>query len=108
MFCGLAGIITRSKLLSGGAAVLAFGALSREATADTLPDADAAYLRLLIAAELLAIDFYGQATRAAFFRRPLSGHLKQALADEQQHYASLSQLLTETGGIPLGAGDVDF
>ena len=31
---------------------------------DTIPDADLAYARLLVGAELLAADFYGQAIAA--------------------------------------------
>jgi len=38
----------------------------------------------------------------------MSGYLREAAAAEKQHYASLSQLLTAAGGVPLTADDVDF
>src|SRR4051794_4018621 len=101
--------ISRGRLLAalaaGGAAA---GALTGEAAADALPDADAAYVRLLIAAELLAVDFYAQASASRLFRRPVAAHLRQALADERLHYGSLSQVLAAAGGSPLAAADVDF
>ena len=57
--------MSRSKFLLGGGALLAsasgLGALAPAAFADGVPAGDLAYLRLLIASELLAVDFYGQA-----------------------------------------------
>ncbi len=61
--------VSRAALLKrgavGGGALLVsasgFSALRRIASADTPPDGDLAYLRLLVAAELLALDFQTQA-----------------------------------------------
>jgi len=40
------------------------GSLAGRAEADVIPDSDLAYARLLVAAELLAADFYGRAIAA--------------------------------------------
>ena len=37
------------------------GSLVDSAAADTIPDSDLAYARLLVGAELLALDFYARA-----------------------------------------------
>src|SRR2546425_11631209 len=62
--------MSRAEILSHGAragVALTVGgsllaALTADAAAETLPDADLVYVRVLVGAELLAIDFY---TRAA-------------------------------------------
>ena len=65
--------LSRSRFLRRGAGAAALlivsasglGAFAPAAFADTSPAGDLAYLRLLIAAELLAVDFYGQALERA-------------------------------------------
>ena len=104
--------VSRSKFLLGGGALLAsasgLGALAPPAFADAVPDGDLAYLRLLIASELLAVDFYGQATEAGALRRPASVVTHRIKADESAHYALLAALMTADGQTPAAAGDIDF
>ncbi|HZT92185.1 MAG TPA: ferritin-like domain-containing protein [Gaiellaceae bacterium] len=73
-------------------------ALARSAA----PDLDLAWLRLLTAAELLAIDFYGRTAATAAIPA------RQLLADERAHYHALAQLLTRAGATPATAADIDF
>jgi hypothetical protein len=93
---------TRARFVAAGAAAGAaavFPALARA----TAPDLDLAWLRLLIAGELLAIDFYDRA------RAKLPAAARQLLADERAHYGSLAELLATQGGGPAAtAGDIDF
>jgi hypothetical protein len=97
--------LSRAQLFSrgvrGGAAILVAGSatafLAGSAAADTIPDADLAYARLLVGAELLASDFY---TRAIASKR-LSGDalkcLKRALFIEKEHYQAVSGILSGAG-----------
>ena len=81
----------------------------REEAAAAPPDGDLAYLRLLIGAELLAIDFHTRALAAkGKLGAELSGTFRRALADERAHYAVLAKLLVDGGQPSTGAGDVDF
>jgi hypothetical protein len=72
------------------------------------PDGDLAYLRLLIGAELLAIDFQARALAAKRRVGGLAPTLRRSLADEKAHYATLARLLESAGQPPARAGDVDF
>jgi hypothetical protein len=104
--------LNRAQLL-GGAAVLvaapAVGALAGAARADTLPDGDLAYLRMLVATELLGADFYAKAAAARPYRGALGRNaLGRAHANEQAHYAALSTLLANAGQLPATAADIDF
>lgn len=82
---------------------------TRADTVVALPDADLAYLRLLIGAELLAIDFHRRGLAA---KRKLGAALtatfRRALADERSHYAALGKSLVDAGQPATGPGDVDF
>ncbi len=70
------------------------------------PDGDLAYLRLLVGAELLAVDFSTQAQAELPSR---AKHVfKRILEDEKRHLDSLSGLLTNAGQVPATADDVDF
>jgi rubrerythrin len=104
--------VSRSKFLLGGGALLAsasgLGAFAPSAFADVVPDGDLAYLRLLIASELLAVDFYGQATGAGVLRRPATAVAHRIRDDESKHYALLAALMTAAGQTPTTAGDIDF
>ena len=62
-------------------------ALADSAAAAPIPDADLAYARLLVGAELLALDFYAQAIAAKQFGGRRLKVLKRALFNEQEHYA---------------------
>ena len=104
--------LTRARLLrSGAAAALAAsgaGALARSAAADAPSDADLAYARLLVAADLLAADFYAQALAAKQFGPPVTKALQHAAFNEQEHYTAVSGVLTAAGQTPATADDIDF
>lgn len=92
--------------LLGGTAVL--GGLAGAASAAPLPVQDLAYARLLVGAELLAGDFYAQALSSAATSGQVTKYLKRAALNEQEHYASVAQILTGSGNTPAQAGDFDF
>jgi Ferritin-like domain len=97
----------------GGAMLVSTSGLSalgfaKEASAATPPDGDLAYLRLLIAAELLALDFHGKALTSRRLRRDAHAVSRRIRADENAHYAQLAELVTAAGGTPATAGDIDF
>jgi hypothetical protein len=84
------------------------GLLAGPATADTIPDADLAYARLLVAAELLASDFYGQAIASKRFSGDALKYLKRANFNEQEHYQAMAGILSGAGQTPAVADDFDF
>ena len=104
--------LSRSRFLRGGGALLVsasgLGAFAPAALADSPPDGDLAYLRLLIAAELLAVDFYGH----AHITGPLYGRgevvVSRIIEDEMEHYTLLAALLTAAGQTPATSADFDF
>ena len=115
--------LTRSDLLSGGvrtgaALLLAAGGLG--AFADTagatppddalgaLPAGDLAYVRLLVASELLAIDFYTHALASRHLDRESADVMRLALANEQAHYTYLAGVMAGSGQVALTAADIDF
>jgi rubrerythrin len=99
---GVAG--SGALLLSGSAASV----LATAARAATIPDSDLAYLRLLVGAELLAVDFQTQALASGKLTPALAAAIKQMLADEKAHYNSLSTLITGAGQVPATADDINF
>jgi ferritin-like protein len=106
--------LTRAELLrhGGGSAAIVFGgsALSfvPPARADTPSDGDLAYARLLVAAELLAIDFYRRALASKKFRPGTTGELRRSLADERKHYRAVAETLRAAGQTAATAADIDF
>jgi len=112
---GRAGL-SRAQLLSTGAkqgaAVLVagstFGAFATTASADPLSDNDLALARMLVGAELLAIDFYQRATTAARFGPVGQKYLGTALGDEIQHNRTVSDILTGAGYTAATASDFEF
>jgi hypothetical protein len=110
------GQLSRAQLFSrgakGGVALLAAGSalgpLAASAAADVFDDNDLSYLRLLIGAELLGMDFYANAVSAKHLGKLGDGHLRQALFNEKQHYQSLATFATGSNVVPLTADDVDF
>jgi len=110
--------LTRSELLSRGARGSALVAVAgsslgllagtADAAAQSLPSSDLAYVRLLVGAELLAGDFYGQAIAAANSTRGVAGYLKRAAFNEQEHYASVAGILSGAGATPAVATDFTF
>jgi rubrerythrin len=81
---------------------------TRLRSAAVIPDADLAYLRLLIGAELLAIDFQTKAVASRKLDAALKVTFRRLLVDERAHYAGLSKLLVDAGQATTGPGDVDF
>jgi Ferritin-like domain len=75
------------------------------ALAGTPSDNDLAWARLLVVAELLAIDFYERSLRS---RQTQPRELRRALADERRHHETVAEFLTAAGQVPPGPGDVDF
>jgi rubrerythrin len=97
----------------GGGALIAsasgLGALAPTAFADAVPAGDLASLRLLIAGELLAVDFYGQATeRPNLLVQQYAARANRIAADEAGHYDLLAALMTAAGQTPATADDIDF
>jgi hypothetical protein len=109
-------VLTRSALLSTGAkrgaALLAAGSAFETfggvAAADPLPDGDLAFARLLVGAELLAIDFYTQAIAAKQFKPVGQKYMAVALQNEQAHYQAVAQILTGASQTPAAAADFTF
>jgi len=101
-------MLTRSTFLRRGSALAlsgpALAILAGPAAADAPPAGDLAYLRLLIAVELLAIDFHTNALAAGAPAKPV----KTMLADENAHYRGLALLMSAAGQNPATAGDIDF
>src|SRR5215469_5327461 len=102
--------LTRADLLRSSAAVAlaggAVGMLAGSASADPVAAGDLAYVRLLVTAELLAVDFYSQAVAASNSSGAVAKHLKRAGFNEQEHYASVSGILSGAGVTPAVAGDI--
>jgi hypothetical protein len=92
-------------LLAGSA----LGGLASPATAATGPsDADLAYARLLVAVELLALDFYEKALGSRRFEVGVLRALRVACADERRHYDASAAILTSANQVPATAADIDF
>ena len=108
--------LTRGAFLSRGARAAAavaaggtaLGGLAASTRADTLPDNDLAYLRLVIASELLAIDFYTRTLAAKKYKASAAATLRRALADEKAHYTAFAKALSAAGQTPATAADIDF
>src|SRR5215470_8670292 len=84
-------LILRGALLLGSGGVLA--ALARPAAAADIPDGDLAYLRLLIAVELLKVDYGDRASAGAALRPPAKGFVRRVVAHDKRHYTGLAALL---------------
>lgn len=108
--------VTRGQLFSrgakGGAGFLLAGSfagsLVDSASADTIPDGDLAYARLLVGAELLALDFYARAIASKRLSAGVLGSLQRARLNEREHYDKVSEILAGAGQTPAVAADFDF
>lgn len=109
--------VSRAELLrrgavGGGALLVSASGLAGfagTASADAPPDADLAYLRLLIAAELLAIDYQTHALASHKLRHDgAAAVIKKMRADENAHYTKLAAELTAAGQTPATSADIDF
>jgi hypothetical protein len=104
-------VLSRAELFRrgvGSGALLAFGALVAPAGAASIPDGDVAYLRLLIAAELLKADFQTRALASGKLGRSPARTMRRMHADDEAHYAGLAVLMKEAAQPPTTAGDIDF
>lgn len=99
------GVKTGAAMLFAGSAA---GALATRAAADTIPDADLAYARLFVAVELLADDLYGRTIASKRFHGAELKYLLRARFNEQEHYRTVSQILSGAGQAPAVASDFDF
>jgi len=105
------GDLLRRGSRSGAALLLAGPALislPAEARADVPSDNDLAYARLLVAAELLAIDFYRRLLGSRRFRSAAARELSRSLADERKHHRAVAAILVAAGETPLSPADIDF
>jgi hypothetical protein len=109
--------VSRGQLISrgakGGAALLLTSSLSGSlvdsaVAADTVPDGDLAYARLLVAAELLGLDFYARAIASKRLSGDPLGSMKRARLNERAHYDTMSEILSGAGQIAAVASDFDF
>jgi len=97
--------------MRGGALLVASGtgvaALAPSARA-AVPDGDLAYLRLLVAVELLTADFATEALASKKLTGRASALVKQALGDDNAHYKGLASVESGAGQPPSVADDIDF
>jgi len=100
--------LLRRGALGGAALAVAGGAFADTASADPISVQDMAYIRLLVGAELLASDFYSQAVAASQATGEAARYLKRAYMNEQEHYQSVSGILTGALVAPAVSGDFDF
>jgi Ferritin-like domain len=103
--------LLRRGAVGGGAVVLstsAVAALAGRAGAATVPDGDLAYLRLLVAAELLEADFQARAIASGKLSRHAAAVIRKMAADEKAHYKRLAQLVAGADQTPATSGDIDF
>jgi Ferritin-like domain len=109
---GNARAFDRGSLLRRGALAVAagagVGAFAGRAAADTIPDGDVAYLRLLLGAELLKADFQTRALATKQLDAPGKALLSRIRADDTAHAAALTALMNDAGQQPTTADDVDF
>jgi Ferritin-like domain len=100
--------MNRQQLLKGGG-TLVLGAAAFPSLATAAPsDGDLANVRLLIATELLKIDFATRALAAGKAGSAATALLRQAKADDTAHYDGLASLFSGAGQVPATAGDIDF
>ena len=95
-------------LSSAGAGALAASAGAATRASGPISDADLALARLAVGAELLAVDFYGQAIDSNLFRGDQLKTLKRILFNEQEHLTAVSGILTGAGQVPSTADDLDI
>jgi hypothetical protein len=100
------GLLVRGALLLGSGGALA--ALAPRADAAGIPDGDLAYLRLLIAVELLKIDYGARAVVGKRLNAPTERLVNRLVLDDKRHYDGLAALMSNAGQTPATGGDVDF
>lgn len=98
------GQLTRTAFLGSALGL----ALAPIALANAPADSDLANARLLVALELLLVDFYGRALAADRLGPAGREALRRAKFNETEHLAAVSGILTGAGQTPAAAGDIDF
>jgi hypothetical protein len=104
--------LTRRQAL--GAAIVAAGGLAlpvasaRAARSATPTEADLAQYRLALGTELLGVEFYRRAQASGRFPAHRVRDFRRALANEQQHLAAVSGLLSAAGQSVPTADDFDI
>ena len=97
---------------AGGGALLLSGSavsmLARSAAAAIISDNDLSYLRVLIGAELLEVDFQTTALASSKPDSASSKLFKDLAGDENAHLRGLSNLMTGAGQVPATADDITF
>ena len=93
--------------VGGGAALLGLGVWAERAAA-AVPDVDLAYLRLLVATELLKADFATQAVASGKLGTPAAAIVRRMHAADDAHYTGLAALMNDAGQPPATAGDINF
>ncbi len=96
--------LTRTGFLAAAVALAA----APSALADAPDDRDLAYARLLVALELLLIDFYDRALEARHDGAAGRDALRRARSNEHEHLASVTGILRGAGQVTTEAGDIDF
>ena len=96
----------------GSAGVMLLGATAspsiQDASAEPLPVSDLAWARLLLGAELLAVDFYTRAIGSAITPVSVRKNLRRARLNEQEHAESVGEILRGAGLVPAEAADFTF
>src|SRR5262249_12786664 len=75
---------------------------------EAVPDGDLAYLRLLVAAELLKADFASSALGSGKLGKSGARLFRRTRSDDGAHYKRLAALMTGAGQQPATAADIDF
>ena len=83
-------------------------AFPRAAAAADVPDADLAYLRLLVGTELLKADFQRRALASGKLAASAASLFARTGADDRAHYAGLAALISGAGQTAATADDIDF
>jgi hypothetical protein len=107
--------LSRARLLRGLAVggvafatpATALSFLAAPARAAT-PDADLAWLRVLVGVELLAMDFHPRGVAAGKLGRPATQVLKRIAGGDSTHNERLARVLSDAGQAPATAEDMDF
>jgi len=105
-----AAVLRRGAIAGGALTVGGVGTavLAAPAGAMTFPDSDLAYLRLLVGAELLALDYQGRALSSRLLSTGSTALFKQAVADDTAHYSGLVDLLGKGNVVAATSDDIDF
>src|SRR3954453_7802380 len=101
----LRGLAAGGVVLAAPASALSFFAGPASAA---VPDAELAWLRVLVGVELLSEDFHARAVSAGKLGRPTAQVFKRIGAADGAHYARVAALLTDAGQTPATAEDIDF